>query len=361
MRKIIGYAAIFLTSGLIASQVTSQSSTSSIPDPAKEYQQTVDCHNAYDHALSEIQGGAKPAPALSEWMKTYEANAITKTAKCPAPLPEMVAQGGRWVLRTEQGQNYAALYALNQQDPAAFSEVGHSWVSGIGNQGTPQRGLELIQQAAQLGDVVATYTTATLYAAGYIGGKKDQVTAYTMLKKAADAGHVDARYRTGLYLMDGIGTKKDTKAAYAAFQSAAERGHLYGAIMAWDMLNNGNGVRQDWNEAARLSRVVIAQGQVYGAVMLVSSLLQGKNPQDHEDEVLYWFDYAVRNGDANIRNQMAPMRDRLIAAFHKAKAPPQYQPRVWKACPMKTVCLVDHYSGVQQCTTNKDYWHDCDG
>ena len=186
-------------------------------------------------------------------------------------------------------------------------------------------------------------------------------TAYTMLKRAADAGHVDATYRTGLYLMDGIGTRKDTRAAYAAFQSAASRGHLYATIMAWDMLNNGNGVRQDWDEAYRLSRVVAAQGEAYGAVMAASSLLQGRNPKDHEDEVLYWIDVALRDGDNNIRNTVGPMREKIVAAFRKAHAPPQYAPRVFRACPMKTTCLVDHYTGLQKCTTNKDYWNDCDG
>ena len=359
MRKLIVCSAAFLVSVFIAGQVASQVTSSAMPDPAKEYQQVVDCHNAYDHALSDKLGGTAPSAAESAWMKAYEDNAQART-KCPAPLPEMVARGGRWVLKTDQGQRLSALYA-DQKDPAAVSELGHSWISGTGKLGTPQQGLALVQQAAQLGDVVATYTTATLYAAGYINGQKDQATAYTLIKRAADAGHIDATYRSGIYLMNGIGTRQDNRAAYAAFQSAAGNGHLYATIMAWDMLNNGNGVKQNWDEAYRLSRVVAAQGEVYGAVMAASSLLQGKRPQDHEDEVLYWIDLALRNGDANIRNNLGPMREKVVAAFHKANAPPQYVPRVYRACPMKTVCLVDHYSGLQQCTTNKDFWHDCDG
>ena len=359
MRKLFVCSAALLVSALVAGDVASQVTSSAMPDPAKEYQQTVDCHNAYDHALSDRQSGTAPSAAVAAWMKSYEDNAQAKS-KCPAPLPEMVARGGRWVIRTEQGQRLTALYA-DQKDPAAVSELGHSWISGTGKLGTPQQGLALVQQAAQLGDVVATYTTGTLYAAGYINGQKDQATAYTMIKRAADAGHIDATYRSGIYLMNGIGTRQDNRAAYAAFQSAAGNGHLYATIMAWDMLNNGNGVRQDWNEAYRLSRVVAAQGEVYGAVMAASSLLQMKNARDHEDEVLFWVDLALRNGDANIRGTVGPMREKIVAAFHKANAPPQYVPRVYKACPMKTVCLVDHYSGLQQCTTNKDYWHDCDG
>ena len=58
---------------------------------------------------------------------------------------------------------------------------------------------------------------------------------------------------------------------------------------------------------------------------------------------------------------MAKFRPQVQAAFQRAKAPPEYTPREWKACPLKTVCLVNS-SGVQyQCTTNKDYWNDCDG
>lgn len=32
-----------------------------------------------------------------------------------------------------------------------------------------------------------------------------------------------------------------------------------------------------------------------------------------------------------------------------------------KACTQKTICTVNHFTGLQSCTTGKDYWGDCDG
>ncbi len=114
--------------------------------------------------------------------------------------------------------------------------------------------------------------------------------------------------------------------------------------------------------AYRLARNLAEQGEVVGAVLAASALLQQKDAKDHEDEVLYWMDVAMRDGDESIRSEVAKFRPQVQAAFQRAKAPPEYTPREWKACPMKTVCLVNRFTGAQQsCTTNKDYWNDCDG
>lgn len=333
---------------------------SSMPDVTREYHQQVDCHNAYDRLVYDKTNGQPVSAEAVAWATTYENNANAGIA-CPAPLPDMVARGGNWMIRTEQGLSAAAAYGSKLKDPSAMSEVGLAWVNGTVKGGTAQEGLALMQEAAKLGDPVALFQVGTLYSAGIIGGTKDHKTGFTMIDQAAKAGHIDAIYRTGLYLMDGIGTKKDPKKAFAAFKSAAEQGHLYATIMAFDMINEGKGTKKDFNLAYRLARIVADQGELYGAIMAASSLLQGKDPVKHEDEILYWMDEGIAKGDDTIRGQLIPLKERVIGAFTKAKAPPQYTPRQWKACPMKTVCTVNHYSGLQSCTTNKDYWNDCDG
>lgn len=331
-----------------------------MPDPTREYHQQVDCHNAYDRLVAELKRGTPPSAAGLAWTREYEANANAGTP-CPAPLPEFVARGGNWQISTPEGRDFALLYAQKQKDPAAISEIGTAWLNGTVEGGTAQDGLALMQEAANLGDPVALFNVGTLYSAGLIGGKKDHATAFRMIDQAAQAGHVDAIYRSGLYYLEGLGTKKDPKKAFAAFKTAAERGHFYATIMAFDMINSGNGTKKDFQLAYHLSRVVADQGEAYGAVMAASSLLQMKDVLKHEDEILYWMDQGIATGDDTIRGQLIPLRAQVVGAFTKAKAPPEYKPRVFKACPMKTVCTVNHYSGLQSCTTNKDYWNDCDG
>jgi hypothetical protein len=127
------------------------------------------------------------------------------------------------------------------------------------------------------------------------------------------------------------------------------------------MIQDGEGTPKDFNLAYRLARNLADRGEAYGAVLSASALLQQKNAKDHEDEVLYWIDVAIRDGDDHIQTEVGKLRPQVVAAFSRAKAPPEYHPRVRKLCPLKRTCLVDRISGLQSCTTNIDYWNDCDG
>lgn len=359
LRKYVITAAIAIVAGFIGGQSLSQSSNSSMPNPAVEYHQRVNCHLGYDVVVERRNRKWTVSPAMDAWAQAHEAAARDRKP-CPAMPDDLKNYSVNWLMMTPQGRASAQKFADQQNDPEATSELAMAYLKGQYPDVTPQTGVPLLQKAADMGDPVATFTVGTLYSSGIIDGTKNHKEGWKRIEQAANAGHIDAIFRSGLYLMDGIGTKKDPRKAFAAFQRAAERGHMYAAIMAWDVLNGGK-VRQDWDLAYRLSRKVADQGQVYGAVMAASSLLQSRNPASHEDEILYWIDLAIARGDATIRNQMVPMRQQVAGVFSKPKAPPQYRPRVYKACPMKTVCTVNHYSGLQSCTTNKDYWSDCDG
>ncbi|MBL8649602.1 MAG: hypothetical protein JNL35_04285 [Sphingopyxis sp.] len=89
MRMILTLAAPLLA---FATASSTMSAGGSMPDPTVEYNQNVDCHNAYDRLVSELNAGTTPAPAAVEWAKSYEAGANAGTP-CPAPLPEMTARG----------------------------------------------------------------------------------------------------------------------------------------------------------------------------------------------------------------------------------------------------------------------------
>jgi len=357
MRIVYAIAAPFFMLGAASSL---QGTGGSMPDPAREYNQNVDCHNAYDLLVHDFHAGTPMSAAARDWAVAHEASARNGTP-CAPPLPEMIARGGSWQIKTIEGRDAAAAFYHKQKDPAALSELGIAWLNGTVEGGNPQEGLEMINEAAKLGDPVALFTMGTIHAAGALGATKDYAKGFQLLSQAAAAGHIDAIYRVGLHYHEGLGVKKDYKKAFENFKLAAERGHFYAIIMAFDMINSDRGIKQDFNLAYRLSRTVAEQGEPYGAVMAASSLLQMKNPLKNEDEILYWMDQGITRGDDTIRGQLIPLREQVVAAFTKAKAPPQYTPRAFKACPMKTVCTVNHYSGLQSCTTNKDYWNDCDG
>lgn len=369
MRRAFTYAVLLAASALCGSQIASQTKVDDanrklaslgLPTIDKIHQTRSNCHNAYDKLFSENAKGRKPSGEEASWAAAYEAARAAKQP-CPKPPAGLALRADKHVIETEQGMGGAAGYALQQKDPVALFETGLAMWNGKFGQKDVQEGYKLISQAADLGDPEANYTKGVLLARGQVDNKVDYKAGLALVEKAATAGHVDAMFSAGNFYLAGLGTPKNPAKAFGWFRKAAERGHIYGTFLAWDMLNEGKGTKKDWNLAYRLGRNLAEDGQVYGAVMAASALLQSSDPMKHQDETLYWIDYAIRYGNNDVRTQMSALKPKVVAVFNRANAPPAYRPRTFKACPMKTVCTVNHYSGLQSCTTNKDYWNDCDG
>lgn len=362
MRRLyLGIVAALLTlTGLATVGGSAAEPSSGVPDPSKSYQVRANCHNAYDLLFEDFAKGISPSQEEAQWATAYEAARGAGHA-CPLPPQSLLDRANGHVVSTEQGMSGVAGFASNQQDPVAMFEAGLGFFNGKFGQDAVQEGYDLISKAADKGDPQALFTKGVLIARGQIDDKADYPKALPLIEAAAKAGHIDAMFMAGAIAMGGQAGRKDPKVAFEWFRQAAERGHFYATYMAWDMLTRGEGTKKDFDLAYRLARRVAQDGQVYGAVMASAALLQGPEPGKHEDEILYWMDYAIRHGDKAMRDQMAPLRQQAHEIFTRPSAPANYQPRPFRACPMKTVCLVNHYSGLQSCTTNKDYWHDCDG
>lgn len=352
---IAGMAAL-LCAGLTQAQGT----RGAFPDIAAQYFHRANCHQAYDLVVEEVTAGGSNSADVA-WATSYE-DAGNAGRPCPEPDAALAARATDRTVST--GDGLARLSQFNDQDdPAAWFESALAVLQGQVPDVDAPVGWAMLVKAGELGYPHAKFYQALLYINGTATGTADYASALPLLEDAAAAGHVDALFLSGNYYYDGtLGAKKDKKKAFEYYRQAAERGHVYAAYMAAYMANDGDGVKTDHQLAYRLARNLSAQGEVVGAVIAASALLQMKDAKDHEDEVLYWMDLAIRDGDDEIRGQLSELRPQVVAAYQRANAPPEYAPRVWKACPMKTVCMVDRFSGAQiSCTTNKDYWNDCDG
>jgi TPR repeat protein len=354
------FAAIVLALVLgAATAADADTDRSGFPEIGRTYFHRANCHGAYDLAIEDAHAG-RLSDEEGKWAESYEAAAKAKQP-CPAPDAALASRATDRVLSSEESLGFAALYG-DAGDPVAYFEVANAVFQAKTTKLTPAQAWQLLVESANRGYAHAQYFEALLYINGTATGKADYATALPLLESAAKAGHVDALFMAGNYYYDGsLGVKKDSAKAFTYFSHAAERGHVYATYMAANMANDGAGVKTDHQLAYRLARNLAGQGEVVGSVIAASALLQMKDAKDREDEVLYWLDTAIRNGDGKLRDQVNEMRPKVVAAFQRANAPPEYQPRVWKACPMKTTCLVDTISGRRECTTNKDYWNDCDG
>jgi TPR repeat protein len=332
---------------------------SSMPDLAKQYAERRNCYGAYDILIEDLNAGRQPSDGDRAWAKSYEQARAAKT-RCPEPPEALAARATNRVVATEEGYAELAAY-LPQEDPVAYFEAGMAGLSGKISDVPPAQGFAMLKKAADLGDATARMVIGSLHIAGSISGKPDYVAGLPFIVAAADAGHVDALFMAGSFYQSGIGTKPDLRKAFEYYRQAAERGHTYAAIMAFDMINEGKGTKKDFQLAYRLGRNLADRGEAYGAVMAASALLQQKSATEHEDEVLYWLDAAARTGDEKIRQHVATVRPQVVAAYKRANAPPEYRPRQRKLCPLKTTCMVNSFTNLRSCTTNVDYWNDCDG
>lgn len=358
MKRMAGWiaAAAMLFSAGGATAVISQAA---MPDIARQHYERQNCHGAYDVLVEQLDNGSRPSEAEVAWAKGYEDNAASGQP-CPAPPADLAARASNRTVVTQAGLAKLAAYH-KQGDATAYFEAANTVLTGKTDIVGPEVGWELLGQAVRLGEPSAQYFLGLLTIGGVLGKADDYAGGLPHIENAARAGHVDALFQAGNMYAAGLGTKKDSRKAFEYYRQAAERGHVFAAYQAAVMANDGDGVKKDHALAYRLARNLADQGEVVGAVLAASSLLQQKDVKEHEDEVLYWMDVAMRDGDESIRSEMAKYRPQVQAAYKRLKAPPEYTPRVRKACPLKTVCLVNS-SGVRwQCTTNKDYWNDCDG
>ncbi|MDB5669242.1 MAG: hypothetical protein JWO25_201 [Alphaproteobacteria bacterium] len=360
MRGRIGMLGLAMVAGLIATVGAAQKAAPgrSVPDISAQYRERRNCHGAYDVLVAKRQGGGAVPVSDRLWGKAYE-DAGAAGKPCPRPPDSLAGQATNHIVETREGLSRLAYY-VDRKDSTAMYEAALSVLTGKASGVEPNIGGSLLRQASDLGEPDAQFFLAMLYVAGKMTGKADYASALPLIERSAASGQPDALFQAGNFYKEGIATRADKKKAFAYYRAAAEQGHLYGAVMAYYMIQDGEGVPKDFDLAYRLARNLADRGEIYGAVMTASALLQRKDAKTHQDEVLYWMDLAIRDGDEHIRSEVAKMRPGVLAAFSRANAPPEFHPRVRKLCPLKTTCFVDHYSGLQSCTANVDYWNDCD-
>jgi TPR repeat protein len=356
MRKLMSVAlVIFAAAGATGGGITNRS----LPDPAKLYHIRADCHIAYDLLIDNLDKGRSVSDSDQAWAAAHE-NAGKAGKPCPAVPHDLALRAKDRAISTRDGRAVAENYWTKQADTVAGFELGFAHFNGMFADKTQSDGVDLMKQAAQKGDPMALFIMGTLHTQGAFG-KKDYKTGVPMIEAAARSGQVDAMFRAGVFNNEGIGVRKDPKKAYGYFESAAKGGHLFAATMAVTMLTEGKGVKKDTDQAYRVALAIADEGEVYGMALASAALMASNDPQSRKEEALYWLDQAIRNGDAKVQQIVVPIKQQAIQAYARDSAARNYSPAARKACPMKTVCTVNHYSGLQSCTTSKDYWSDCDG
>jgi len=357
LRKLLALAALALFTSANAGS-TPAKLDSAMPTAERQHHQRTNCHGVYDVLVSKVLGGSALNSVEATFADSYEANAKARIP-CPLPPEELAMRAINRDVTNQPAQAIVIEY-LQQDDAAAYFELG--WAAAQGKVSGVDRAMafETIEQAAKLGDGPANYILGALKGSGQVLGPKDEAQALRHFTSAAEAGHVDGLFMAGLFHIEGIATPKNAKKGLEYFRQASEGGHVYATFFAADAFNMGKGVKADHDRAYNLARNLFDDGYVVGAVIAASALLQRRDVKNHQDEILHWMDIAQRHGDAQIKEGMNRLRPQVVDVFDRMNAPPAYVPRERNlVCAKKTTCLVDSRSGLRSCTTNTDYWNGC--
>lgn len=184
-------------------------------------------------------------------------------------------------LTLRAGESYMAKLraGVEKNDAEAQFEMGFYYLFGAVLKPDKDKGLQLIQKAADQGMPVARAVLS--------GGKSTDKE----LCKLAEQGDVWAQNVLGMFL-----TTYDYHAAAPMFRMAAEKGNAFAQCALGTCYAEGEGVERDFAQAAIWFRKAAEQGHPYGQLALGSCYCHGHGVEKDEKQAAIWFHKAAEQG-----------------------------------------------------------------
>ncbi len=165
------------------------------------------------------------------------------------------------------------------------------------------RAFKLFLRAAEAGHSEAQSDLGYCYNKGN-GVPQDYVEAVKWFRKAADQGHADAQDVLGYCYDTGQGVSQDYVAAVKWYRKAADQGHACGQSDLGYCYNKGQGVPQDYVEAVKWFRKAAEQGDAMAQNNLGYCYIDGQGvPQDYV-EAAKWLRKAADQGHADAQTNL---------------------------------------------------------
>lgn len=207
-----------------------------------------------EYLLAAVQAGYAPA-------MTRYARALEEGDGIEPNIPEAL----RWyTLAAEAGEGEAAYLAAEMlrcgREPFLTQQ--------------PERGMEFLRRAAQLGDAYAMLEYARCYEEG-AGVGKDPGQARAWYLQAAEAGNSEACLHAGCMLLEGIGGAASPQQAVALLETAAADGHTEAAYYLAGCCMQGVGISPNPRRAQELMKLC-AETQFFDAAEIQAQWQRGK-------------------------------------------------------------------------------------
>lgn len=150
--------------------------------------------------------------------------------------------------------------------------------------------MAILKHAADLGNVQALNTYATIKMSEVIGLKETfpekyelvMKECYSAYKRAAEQGDVNALNSLGLCYQNGYGCEKNEKVAFKCFYKASEKRHPEAVNNLGRFYLEGIGVEKDLVRALKCFEISSSLGNVWGTINRATSILMGLGCKKNE-------------------------------------------------------------------------------
>ena len=159
------------------------------------------------------------------------------------------SEGKNWSEEEKQiAFNTFCDYSYNHNSYAALLNLGYCYILGIGIKTDPEKGFQLIQEAAKAGCENAVFMEGICYGDG-IGTEKDEKKAFLCFKKTASKNDPKPLNQLGWCYLNGLGTGTNQTLAFDCFIKSAIKNDPDGQYLAGMCFEHGIGTTTNMEKA----------------------------------------------------------------------------------------------------------------
>jgi uncharacterized protein len=179
-----------------------------------------------------------------------------------SPISQAGYKEGMDALAVRDYARARAEFELERSEAKALFELSRMAMLGLGEPANDVRASSLLRQAAEMGHVTAKMEYAFALGNGR-GVDKDPLQAIRLFTALSDAGNTEAKVNLGrVYRYGWWDQPKDEPRALALFQAAMEAGDDNGRLQYASMLTTGSGAPKNEARAAELLRQSADRGHL---------------------------------------------------------------------------------------------------
>ena len=193
----------------------------------------------------------------------------------------------------KQDQEKAFRYysmAAAQEDKIAVNNLGSLYYSGIGTPKDVVKAMQLFDKAAKLGNSEAAINLAFICLTSNRKTISDE-RIVELLQQAAEGGNITAQYMTGYAYYRGFVLEKNFKKAFDLMKMAAVSYDEAQYELAQRYIN-AEGTPRNYGNAVKYLSQAAKQGNVEAMMDLGNILAAGTSYQKNEYEAYIWFNIA---------------------------------------------------------------------